>query len=319
MLPATTFNQVHKNPVSRRVVTEISTSPRRMRRPWRPSVLTVAIALITLTGVGVLLYPSTASWLSSYNQSQLIGDYSRSVADADPDAAAQLRMAHEYNDALLAGVNIEANANIATGSGTLSNDTLVYDEILSAGSADLMARVRIPSIDVDLPVYHGTSDEVLERGAGHLEGSHLPVGGVGTHSVITAHRGLANATMFSNLDQVEVGDRFTIEVLGEVLTYEVRETRVVEPHDTDTLRAQPDSDLVTLITCTPLGINSHRILVTGERVTPTPIEDIDRAGADPEIPGFPWWAVFLSLTVLAAIAYVWRTGYGDAARRAKRS
>ncbi len=278
----------------------------------------MTIALVMLTGVGILFYPSTASWLSSYNQSQLIGDYSQSVAEADPGAAEQLRLAHEYNDALLAGVDIEANANIATGSGTLQDETLVYDEMLSAGSAGLMARVRIPSIDVDLPVYHGTSDEVLDRGAGHLEGSHLPVGGTGTHSVITAHRGLANATMFSNLDRVEVGDRFTIEVLDEVLTYEVREIRVVEPHETDTLRAQPDSDLVTFITCTPLGINSHRILVTGERVTPTPIEDIEGAGADPEIPGFPWWAVAAVLAVVTATAYIWRTGYGDAARRIKR-
>lgn len=179
-----------------------------------------------------------------------------------------------------------------------------------------MGRVKIPKINVDLPIYHGTDDDTLDRGAGHLEGSHLPIGGIDTHSVITAHRGLANATMFNDLDKIDSGDRFTLEVFGEVLTYQVIETRVVEPDETDTLRVRPGADVVTLITCTPLGINSHRILVTAERVTPTPAQDLEDAGKDSEVPGFPWWAVLAGAVLIAVGLYLWRAGYTDARIRA---
>lgn len=291
--------------------------PATASRAWQPNKLTIIIAVIALVGAGVLLYPTTASWVSSYNQSKLIVDYSEQIENVRPSAAEQLAMARRYNEALQAGVNVEANANIAVGDGNLRDETLNYENILSANDQGLMARVKIPTIGVDLPIYHGTSDEVLNRGAGHLEGSHLPIGGADTHSVITAHRGLANAEMFTNLDQVEVGDRFTMEVFGEVLTYEVRETKVVQPDDTDTLRPVAGRDLVTLITCTPLGINSHRILVTGERVTPTPIADVAGAGQAPEIPGFPWWAVLYLVALLVVGAFVWRAGYVDARAAAR--
>lgn len=294
-----------------------ATGPAGAHRAWKPNKLTMLIAVIALVGAGILLYPSTASWVTSYNQSKLIVDYSDQIENVRPSASEQLAMARRYNEALQAGVNVEANANIAVGDGTLRDETLNYEDILSANDLGLMARVKIPAIDVDLPIYHGTSDEVLNRGAGHLEGSHLPIGGTDTHSVITAHRGLANAEMFTNLDKVEVGDRFTMEVFGEVLTYEVRETKVVEPEDTDTLRPVAGRDMVTLITCTPLGINTHRILVTGERVTPTPIEDVAGAGQAPEIPGFPWWAVYFLTTVLVVGVFVWRSGYADARTAAR--
>lgn len=183
----------------------------------------------------------------------------------------------------------------------------------------LMARVKIPAIDVDLPIYHGTSDAVLLEGVGHLEGSSLPIGGPDTHAVLTAHRGLADAAMFTNLDRVKVGDTFTIEVFGEVLTYRVRETKVVAPEDADALRAVPGEDLVTLVTCTPLGINTHRILVTGERITPTPIEDIAAAGQAPDVPGFPWWAVGVLAAILVAEGYVWWSGFNDARVRMRQA
>lgn len=259
---------------------------------WRPSALTLTITVLALGGLAAGLYPMTAAWLSSYNQSRVLVGYHEQLADVDPDVATQVSQAHEYNAALTAGVVLEANGNVPVSDGTLTGSELEYGRILTASADGLMARVKIPSIGVDLPIYHGTSDAVLERGAGHLAGSHFPVGGAGTHSVITAHRGLANATMFSNLDDVAVGDTFTIETFGEVLTYRVRETYVIDPSDTDRIRAVPGEDLVTLITCTPLGINTHRILVTGERITPTPIGDELAAGAAPTVPGFPWWAVF---------------------------
>lgn len=260
----------------------------------------------------IAIYPMTASWFSSYNQSQVLSNYTEQINDVQPAAAEQLRQAHQYNEALTAGVRLEANANIAQGEGSSSDDTLNYRDILNAGTYSPMARVKIPSINVDLPIYHGTSDETLLLGAGHLEGSHLPVGGASTHSVITAHRGLADATMFTNLDRVEVGDTFTIETFGEVLSYQVIETKVVEPHQTESLRTVPGEDLVTLITCTPLGINSHRILVTAERITPTPVADLNAAGATPDIPGFPWWVVIAAAGVIAIAVFVWRSGYTDA-------
>lgn len=292
----------------------------RGKRRWRPAALTWIGALLAVAGLSIVIYPMAASWLSSYNQSQLIREMSEHVDTDGPGRIGQLQTAHKYNDALSSGVRLDANTNVPTGAGYSSDSSLVYKDILSTGESDVMARVKVPSIDVDLPIYHGTSDEVLLKGVGHLEGSHLPVGGMDSHSVLTAHRGLANATMFSNLDKVKVGDTFTVEVFGEVLTYQVRETKVVDPEDTDTLLSVAGKDLVTLVTCTPLGINSHRILVTGERVTPTPIKDIQAAGADPTIPGFPWWALMYGGGLVLVSAYVWRAGYSDAKRnrRSKR-
>lgn len=283
---------------------------------WRPSTLTWLTAVIALVGLCAVLYPGVAGWLSSYNQSQVIRDYSKTSADVEPWAREQLALAHDYNDALTAGVRLDAGANIPTGEGTSSNATLTYRNILDAGAGVPMARVRIPAIQVDLPIYHGTSEDTLLMGAGHLEGSHLPVGGTNTHSVITAHRGLANATMFNDLDEVSVGDTFTVEVLDEVLSYRVMETRVVEPHDTDTLRVQVGRDVVTLVTCTPLGINSHRILVVGERITPTPPEDLALRGQAPDIPGFPWALVALGGGIVAVSLFLWRAGIADARARA---
>lgn len=282
------------------------------QRRWRPSLLTYSIAALAVGGLGAALYPMTAAWLSSYNQSKVIVDYGARLHDVEPSVSEQLSQAIAYNDALTAGVVLEENGNVPVGAGSLSDETLEYGKILTANEDGLMARVKIPKIGLDLPIFHGTSEEVLNRGAGHLEGSHFPVGGEGTRSVITAHRGLANATMFTNLNQVEEGDTFTIEVFGEVLTYEVFNTQVIEPEATDSIRAVPGKDLVTLITCTPLGVNTHRILVTGERMTPTPERDIVAAGQAPVIPGFPWWAVLGGAGLLLVTAYVARQGIIDA-------
>ncbi len=189
------------------------------------------IAALVLGGVGAFLYPKAAAWVSQYNQSKVIASYTHDLSVVQPSASQQLAKAVEYNRLLSSGVVLEANTNKPTGSGTASSD-LDYNSLLRVDDAGMMARLRIESIGVDLPVYHGTSDETLLKGAGHLEGSSLPVGGVGTHSVITAHRGLASATMFSNLDRVAEGDTFVIEVFDQVLTYQVVSSNVVEPSDT---------------------------------------------------------------------------------------
>ena len=261
----------------------------------------------------------TAAWLTSYNQSKIIEAFESELSTVKPSVEEQLALARRYNDALSAGVVLGRNASVPTGDGTSSDPSLDYNSILVANNDGMMSRIKIPTIDVDLPIYHGTSDEALLAGAGHLEGSHLPIGGPGSRSVITAHRGLATATMFSNLDQVKVGDAFTVETFGKVMTYRVRETRVIAPEETDSLRAEAGEDLVTLITCTPLGINTHRIVVTGERITPTPEKDLKAAGAAPTIPGFPWWAVIGGLGVVAIGGYVFRRGFVDSQIRESRN
>lgn len=285
----------------------------RARRAWRANALTWGVAAIGLVGLGVLLYPMTAQWVSSYNQAQIVTAYDEVVAGAEPDATQQLADARRYNEALSAGAVLAAGAHVPAGTGVAGAQVRPYAELLRAGDDGLMSRIRYDALGIDLPVYHGTSDEVLLRGAGHLEGTSLPVGGADTHAVITAHRGLANATMFSHLDQAAVGDVFTVETFGEVLSYRVADVRVVEPEQTDTLRASADEDLVTLVTCTPLGINTHRILVTGERIpTAEALQVAPAPAAESEQPGFPWWALLFASGLLVLLLFVIWSGFGDA-------
>ncbi len=281
---------------------------RRRRGRWRLPVISLLIAVASVIGVGLLLYPAAAAWFSQYAQSERIGDYADDIRDLGADTLrSELERARDYNAAIVGGgADIAANERLPLADG--SGGSAEYDGLLAADSEGLMARLKIPAIDLDLPIYHGTSETVLHRGVGHLQGTALPVGGEATHSVLTAHRGLATSELFTRLDEVGEGDTFTVEVFGEVVTYEVVETQVVQPEETETLLPQRGRDLMTLVTCTPLGINSHRILVTGERVIPTPQADLDAQGRDPEIPTFPWWAVAAGAAVCAAGGYVWLAG-----------
>lgn len=297
-------------------------SPARTRRPskdgrrWRVPVSALIIALIALSGLGIWTYPSAAGWFSQLDQSKIIGD-SASVTESDPaEDARQLELAHAYNDALQSGAQLESNQRLPSGSGTSGAGAPAYEEVLDDGSTGVMTRLKIPSINLDLPVYHGTSDETLLKGLGHLEGTSLPVGGEDTHSVLTGHRGLADATMFTHLDKVSEGDRFTLTTFGQVLSYQVVRTQVVEPDETESLQPVIGKDLVTLVTCTPLGINSQRILVTAERVFPTPAADLEAGTADPDIPGFPWWTVIMGAGLIAAGVYVWWSGRPATPKRA---
>ena len=294
-----------------------ASSLQKHRRPraWRLSVSALVTSIMALVGMGLLTYPTAASWVAQYNQSKVTADYSAQVDGARPDAKTQVEQAHEYNNALSAGAVLEANNHVPTGAGSSKDSSLNYSSILKANNEGLMARLKIPSISLDLPVYHGTAEDTLLKGLGHLEGTSLPVGGKGTRSVITGHRGLAEATMFTHLDKVKNGDSLIVEVFGEVLTYRVTSTKVVEPEETEALRVEEGKDLLTLVTCTPLGINTHRILLTGERIYPTPAKDVAAAGKRPDIPHFPWWIIALAGGLIAVGLYLWRSGY--AAARAK--
>lgn len=289
-------------------VDQKDTNTTKAPRGWKVPVATLAIASVFLLGALTLLYPSTASWFAQYNQSKTIGMISSEISQDEPDwLQAELDKAREYNQQLVGGALLSPASNVPTSDGRQGNSQS-YDELLKVSDDGLMGRLRIPAINVDLPIYHGTDAATLEHGVGHLEGTALPVGGISQHSVLTAHRGLPDATLFNDLPKLKIGDTFTIEVLGEVLSYQVTETQTVLPDETKSLVPQYGKDLATLVTCTPLGINSHRMLVTAERILPTPIEDLNSLGKAPDIPGFPWWSVFAGAVVLAAAAWVYFAG-----------
>jgi sortase A len=279
----------------------------RPRRRWRPSFLVALIAVLAVVGVTILTYSPAASWLSAYNQSLVISRYSDSIKKVKPTASEQLTEAHRYNSDLSAGAVLEANSHVPTGKGNGGRINYDYWKLLDTSNG-AMSRLQIPVIGVDLPIYHGTSDAALLEGVGHLQGTSLPVGGKSTHSVLTAHRGLADAIMFTDLDKLKKGDTFTVTTFGQVFTYQIFDTRVVEPEDTATLRQEAGRDLVTLVTCTPLGINTHRILVTGKRILPTPPKDLDAAKHTKATLQFPWWALMYGGALLLIGGYAWLAG-----------
>lgn len=290
------------------------------KRHWKFPKAAFIAAVIIVLGAGVMLYPQTAAWFNQVEQARVIG-LGLEALQTTPNndeiyRQEQLAAAHAYNDALASGVLVEANTNKPTGSGTTTSDA-DYNSLLKIGNEGIMARLTYEKVGVDLPVFHGTTDEVLNKAVGHLEGTSLPVGGVGTRSVLTAHRGLSSATMFTHLDKAKMGDVFTVETMGETLAYSVVDYQVIQPDETESLVADPDRDLVTLITCTPLGINTHRILVTGERVFPTPVEVEEAAGQASVLPHFPWWALMFTGSIVLAAGYVWWAGYPAKPRAAK--
>lgn len=279
------------------------------KQRWRFSLLDLLIALFCLAGVSVFVYPIAAKWVSQYNQSNIIVDQAQADEASGKNAtAAKIAAAQRYNQLLTTHAILASGANVAEGMGP-HVETFDYFELLNSDPTGIMARLRIRSIDLDLPIYHGTDEDTLLNGVGHLQGTSLPVGGEGTRSVLTGHRGLAAATMFTNLDKVKIGDTFSTEVMGEVFTYRVFDIKVIDPKDTEEILAVPGRDLMTLITCTPLGINSHRIVITGERVIPTPQQDIDEAGIHPNVPHFPWWIILYVLVVVSILVWYWRAGY----------
>lgn len=218
--------------------------------------------IVWIIGILCCSYPLVASIYESYIQKDTISTFSREVESANPlDVDAIVNDAKEYNDLLW-----QARGAIvgSVDAGFYSNEN--YKSKLKFGESDVMARIEIPKINVDLPIYHGTSDEILKVGVGHLQGSSLPVGGESSRSILTGHRGLPTSKLFTRLDELVKGDLFYITTGNETLAYKITKLEVIEPDEMDTLHAQPGKDLVTLITCTPYGLNTHRLLVTGERV-----------------------------------------------------
>ena len=225
----------------------------------------LVICIIFLAGLFLLLYPFVANQWNNYRQKQLISGYEQVVSEKEAaegiDYDAERKKAEEYNEALLPCVLPDSFA-LAESSGV----DPVYMNTLNIAGDEMMGSVEIPKINIKIPIYHTTEEEVLNKGAGHLEGSSLPVGGANTHAVISAHRGLPSASLFTDLDQMKVGDHFLLHVLDETLCYEVDKISVVKPEDTTALAVEDGQDLVTLLTCTPYGVNTERLLVRGHRV-----------------------------------------------------
>ena len=225
----------------------------------------LVICIIFLAGLSLLLYPFVANQWNNYRQRQLISGYEQAVSEKEAaegiDYDAERKKAEDYNEALLPCVLPDSFA-LAESSGV----DPVYMNTLNIAGDEMMGSVEIPKINIKIPIYHTTEEEVLNKGAGHLEGSSLPVGGANTHAVISAHRGLPSASLFTDLDQMKVGDHFLLHVLDETLCYEVDKISVVKPEDTSALAVEDGQDLVTLLTCTPYGVNTERLLVRGHRV-----------------------------------------------------
>lgn len=219
---------------------------------------TILLILILLIGLSLMLYPSFADWWNSFHSSRAIASYEEQVANIDDAQYEELwDAARDYNQSLLHRPN----------DFILSDEQQeIYKSLLDIGGNGIMGYIEIPTIDVMLPIYHGTKESVLQIAVGHLDWTSLPVGGAGSHCVLSGHRGLPSARLFTDLDKLKVGDVFMLHVLNEILTYEIDQILIVEPQDTDPLLIEPGKDLCTLITCTPYGINSHRMLVRGHRI-----------------------------------------------------
>lgn len=235
-------------------------------------ITTLLLALVFLAGLSLLLYPTVSDYWNSFHASRAVAAYAQEVADLNGE---------EY-DRLLAAAR-DYNARVAQRSNTFAlteEEQAEYQSLLNMDGTGIMGYIEIPNIKLSLPIYHGTEESVLQIAVGHLDWSALPVGGEGTHCVLSGHRGLPSAKLFTNLDQLREGDTFTLRALDEVLCYEVDQIRVVEPQDTDALLPEPGQDLCTLVTCTPYGVNTHRLLVRGHRIENPDSADAIRVTSD---------------------------------------
>ena len=225
----------------------------------RKHLSTIVLVILLLIGLSLLLYPTVSDYWNSFHQTRAIATYAENVAALDNASYDAIwDAARQYNRNLCSRSNSFLRSE---------EQKAEYESLLDISGQGVMGYIEIPEIDVSLPIYHGTEDPVLQVAVGHLEWTSLPVGGESTHCVLSGHRGLPSAKLFTNLDQLEVGDTFTITVLDRTLTYEVDNISIVLPTETDSLKVSEGKDYITLMTCTPYGINTHRLLVRGRRIT----------------------------------------------------
>lgn len=270
------------------------------------TIIIICFIIVILLGAGAAAYPLIASINNEHTQSLVQTEYEEKLQQLDTsEIDAALAAAREYNKTI-STVQIENIDKIKA-------DLPPYEDLLNLANNGIMGYIMIPAINIDLPIYHGTTGAAMEKGAGHMEGTSLPVGGIGTHAVISAHSGMASAKLFTDLDKLELGDMFFITVCNQKLAYEVDNIAVVEPTDIDLIRIDTQQDYVTLLTCTPYGVNTHRLLVRGHRVemAEEAIAEVEEK-AKPE--GSTWIekyeqgiligiAIFLGLLLIALLVY----------------
>ena len=236
-----------------------------MSKSTRRTASNVVLIVLLIAGLSLLLYPTVSNLWNSMHMSQAIVDYSEEVSDMNAqDYTAFWERAERYNQELAQDPDRFQMTN---------SERADYESQLKVSDTGIMGYIEIPTIGVSVPIYHGTEESVLQVGAGHLEGSSLPTGGLGTHCVLTGHRGLPSSELFTDIDKLEVGDVFELTVLDRTMTYEVDQILTVDPYDMDALAIDPQQDYCTLVTCTPYGINTHRLLVRGHRVPNRAVED----------------------------------------------
>lgn len=216
------------------------------------------LILLLLAGLSLVLYPSVSNYWNSFHSTQIVSDYAGAVTNMSRKEYEQM-----YLDAVAYNKDLSAHGS---GYQLDAAEKAQYEQTLNVGGSGVMGYIEIPSLHVVLPIYHGTADEVLQTAVGHVEWTSLPVGGESSHCVLSGHRGLPSAKLFTNLDQLHEGDTFSLHILNEILTYEVDQIHIVMPEETQDLTIQDGQDYCTLLTCTPYGINTHRLLVRGHRV-----------------------------------------------------
>lgn len=231
---------------------------RRKKKRKGPSISTIILTVIMLAGVGILLYPTVSDWWNSMHASRAIASYVENVENiSSEECQAMLEEAYEYN-AKLSGRGLNFLLT--------EEEQEEYNSVLNISGTGVMGYIQIPSINVNLPVYHGTDEAILQIAIGHISGSSLPVGGTSSHCVVSGHRGLPSARLFTDIDQMKESDVFMLTVLDQTITYQVDQIRIVLPEEVDELAIVPGEDYCTLVTCTPYGVNTHRMLVRGHRI-----------------------------------------------------
>ncbi|WP_300922660.1 class C sortase [uncultured Dubosiella sp.] len=262
-----------------------------MKKHWS----TVLLVMMFTVGLSLLLYPTVSDWFNSLEARRLMGDYTQSVAEISNEEYEELlQKAKEYNAEL---VNKANPFNLS------EEEEAEYESMLHLSSSDVMGVVKIPSIRVNLPIYHGVEESTIQNAIGHIPGSSLPIGGESTHTIISGHRGLPSAKLFTDLDQLEVGDYFMFQVLDDTYTYQVDQIKIVEPNDFTYLQIEEGKDLATLQTCTPYGINTHRLLIRGHRVDNLP-DDFVNARSEAVLLNRNVVAIFIGIVIFAVLGMV---------------
>lgn len=263
----------------------------------------IALQVFAMFGIGLLIYPDGADWVNSLGHNSEISGYTRQIENTLPEERQRiLDVAYNYNDQLEPGPLTDPYLSEAEDALVGSEVYKAYEEMLRVSGTDAIGTLNYPDVNIALPMYHGTSDEVISKGIGHLYGTSLPVGGPSTRAVVTAHSGLPHAKLFTELHDAQVGDIFWFSVLGEEHYYEVRELETVLPNETDSFQIIEGEDWITLFTCTPVGVNSHRLLVHAQRIPGPEAVGEQVIDGDGIRAGFPWWLViFIGGSALVAL------------------